>query len=49
MCTSSALKMTYNLMVSCPRIEWYILLASVRGMRIVMDIIKSNMRNKSAF
>lgn len=41
--------MTYNLMVSCPRMEWYILLASVRGFSITTEIMRSNIRKRSAF
>jgi hypothetical protein len=47
--TSRALKMTYNLIVSCPRIEWYILLASARGTRIDTETINRRARSMSAF
>ena len=47
--TSSALKITYNLIVSCPRIEWYILLASVSGLRITIDITRRKALRMSAF
>jgi hypothetical protein len=47
--TSSALKMTYSLIVSWPRIEWYIMDASVRGLRMIMDMISSKARRTSAF
>lgn len=47
--TSSALNITYSLMVSWPRIVWYILLASVRGFRISSEAMSSSARNKSAF
>ena len=48
-CTSSALNITYSLMVSWPRMKWYILLASVRGYRIAMVVMSSNVRRISAF
>ena len=47
--TSSELKITYNLMVSCPRIVWYILLASVIGNKIPIADASRIIRRISAF
>lgn len=47
--TSRALKMTYSLMVSCPRMEWYILLASVKGTSMNIERTTSSIRRMSAF
>jgi hypothetical protein len=43
------LKITYNLIVSWPRIEWYILLASVSGVSIRIDTVSKSVLRMSAF
>ena len=47
--TSSELNITYNLMVSCPRIVWYILLASVIGNKMPIADTSRIIRRISAF
>lgn len=41
--------MTYSLIVSWPRMKWYILLASVSGLKNTMEMTRSNALKISAF